>query len=118
MLETLKKFTKLYFTDILGFALMGNHFHLLVRMHPESKYLDKEIQERVNRFYSGDKTIHQTEVPKYRDKLGSLSELMKDIKQGFTRKFNKENKRKGFFWGQRFKSVIVEDGTTLINCLA
>ena len=26
--------------------------------------------------------------------------------------------RKGFFWGERFKSVIVENGNTLINCLA
>ncbi len=26
--------------------------------------------------------------------------------------------RKGFFWAERFKSVIVENGDTLINCLA
>ncbi|MCP4755186.1 MAG: hypothetical protein GY866_30325, partial [Proteobacteria bacterium] len=26
--------------------------------------------------------------------------------------------RRGFFWGQRFKSLIVENGETLINCLA
>jgi hypothetical protein len=26
--------------------------------------------------------------------------------------------RKGFFWSERFKSVIVENGETLINCLA
>jgi len=118
LLDTVKRFAKLYFVDILGFALMGNHFHLLVRMHPEKLYSDKEIQQRLNRFYDGDKNIHQTEVPKYREKLSCLSELMKDIKQRFTRQFNKKNKRKGYFWGQRFKSVIVENGDTLINCLA
>ena len=26
--------------------------------------------------------------------------------------------RRGYFWGDRFKSVIVENGETLINCLA
>jgi hypothetical protein len=26
--------------------------------------------------------------------------------------------RRGYFWGDRFKSVIVENGKTLINCLA
>jgi putative transposase len=26
--------------------------------------------------------------------------------------------RRGFFWGDRFKSLIVENGDTLINCLA
>ena len=31
---------------------------------------------------------------------------------------NKRHNRRGFFWGDRFKSVIVENGDTLINCLA
>jgi REP element-mobilizing transposase RayT len=118
LLNIIKKFAGLYFVDMLGFALMGNHFHLLVRMHPNAGYTDKGIQERVNCFYDGDKTIHISDVEKYRHKLGSLSEFVKDIKQSFTRWFNKENKRKGFFWGQRFKSVIVENGDTLVNCLA
>jgi putative transposase len=52
LLDTIKLFGKLYFVDILGFTLMGNHFHLLVRMHPEIKYKDEEIQMRVNRFYN------------------------------------------------------------------
>ena len=118
LLDTFKRFGKLYFVDILGFALLGNHFHLLVRMHPEFKYKNEEIQKWINQFYNNHKTIHQTEVSKYREKLGCLSKFMKDIKQCFTRKYNKENKRRGFFWGQRFKSVIVENGETLINCLA
>ena len=28
--ETIKQFGRLYFVDILGFVLMGNHFHLIV----------------------------------------------------------------------------------------
>ncbi len=35
-----------------------------------------------------------------------------------SRFYNKRHKRKGFFWSDRFKSVLVEDGVTLINCLA
>ena len=37
---------------------------------------------------------------------------------GFTRYYNKRHNRRGYFWGDRFKSVIVEKGETLINCLA
>lgn len=44
--------------------------------------------------------------------------LSKSNKSGFSRYYNKRHKRKGFFWNDRFKSVIVEDGDTLINCLA
>jgi hypothetical protein len=36
----------------------------------------------------------------------------------FARYFNKRHKRRGYFWGDRFKSVIVDKGETLVNCLA
>jgi len=53
-----------------------------------------------------------------REKLSSLSEFVREIKVGFTRYYNKRHNRRGYFWGDRFKSVIVEKGETLINCLA
>ena len=34
MLDLIKRFSALYFTEILGFCLMGNHFNLLVEMIP------------------------------------------------------------------------------------
>jgi hypothetical protein len=58
------------------------------------------------------------QIPFYRQKWTSLSEYVKEIKQGFTRAYNKKRGRKGTFWAERFKSVIVEKGETLINCLA
>ncbi len=53
-----------------------------------------------------------------REKLSNLSEFVREIKVGFTRYYNKRHHRRGYFWGDRFKSVIVENGETLINCLA
>jgi hypothetical protein len=43
---------------------------------------------------------------------------MREIKVNFARFFNRRHHRRGYFWGDRFKSVIVESGETLINCLA
>jgi REP-associated tyrosine transposase len=37
---------------------------------------------------------------------------------GFARYYNRRYNRHGYFWGDRFKSVIVDKGETLINCLA
>ena len=37
---------KLYFTEILGFCCMGNHFHLLVRMLLETNFSDHIIKKR------------------------------------------------------------------------
>ena len=53
-----------------------------------------------------------------REKLSNLSEFVREIKVGFTRYYNQRHNRRGYFWGDRFKSVIVEKGETLINCLA
>ena len=44
--------------------------------------------------------------------------VVRDIKVNFTRYFNKRHNRRGYFWGDRFKSVIVDKGETLVNCLA
>jgi hypothetical protein len=43
---------------------------------------------------------------------------MREIKAGFARFYNRRHNRRGYFWGDRFKSVLVENGATLINCLA
>jgi len=37
MLDLIKKFSSLYFTEILGFCLMGNHFHQGVFVLPHLK---------------------------------------------------------------------------------
>ncbi|GAB6163088.1 hypothetical protein JCM12298_22480 [Desulfothermus naphthae] len=51
MLELIKKWSKIFFVDVLGFAIMGNHFHLVVRTYPESDVSDKDVRERYKRLY-------------------------------------------------------------------
>jgi len=114
----IKRLSCLYFTEILGFCCMGNHFHLLVRMLPDESFGDGEIQQRHERFFGDQKRFCEGHIPSYRLKYASLSEFIKELKQNFSRWYNKRTARRGFFWSERFKSVIVENGDTLINCLA
>jgi hypothetical protein len=51
-------------------------------------------------------------------KLSSLSGFIREIKVNFARFYNRRHNRRGYFWDDCFKSVIVENGETLINCLA
>ena len=120
MLNLIKRFSALYFTEILGFCLMANHFHLLrlVKMIPENRFTDKEIQERFVVFYADERVFTDGLIPSLREKLSSLSEFVREIKVGFARYYNKRHHRRGYFWGDRFKSVIVDKGETLVNCLA
>jgi putative transposase len=100
---------------------MGNHFHILVRMIPDTHFSDTEIKERFLRYYGKEgkeNLFSDGQIPYYRNKWASLSEFLKEIKQSFTRYYNKRHLRRGTLWGERFKSCIVENGETLINCLA
>ena len=118
MLELIKRFSALYFTEILGFCLMGNHFHLLVKMIPGNRFTDKEIKKRFENHYGDSRDFSAGQIPYLREKLSSLSEFMREIKVSLARFYNRRHNRRGYFWGDRFKSVIVEKGETLINCLA
>jgi len=118
MLDLIRRYATLYFVEILGLCIMGNHFHLLVKMLPEHQFSDEDIQKRYEAFYGDERIFATGWIPSLREKLSNLSEFVREIKVGFTRFYNKRHHRRGYFWGDRFKSVIVEKGETLINCLA
>ncbi len=118
LLATITQLSRVYFCEVLGFCLMGNHFHLLVTMRPEDEISDEEVKESFQRRYVDEYALMPGQISFYRQKWASLSEYVKEIKQTFTRVYNKKRGRKGTFWAERFKSVIVEKGETLINCLA
>ncbi|MCW7077498.1 MAG: transposase, partial [Candidatus Syntrophoarchaeum sp.] len=115
LLDLIKRLSSVYFTEVLGFCLMGNHFHLLVRMRPGKEFSKTEIRRRFRLYYGDDdkRELKEEAISSLREKWGSLSEFIKEIKQGFSRFYNRRHHRKGFFWSERFKSVIVDKGEIL-----
>ena len=121
LLDLIKKLSRVFFAEVLGFCLMGNHFHLLVRMHLGDDYDDEQIKRRYRLYYGeySKREVNDEEMIRcLREKWENLSEYVGEIKQRFSRFYNRRHNRKGFFWSERFKSVIVDNGETLINCLA
>jgi putative transposase len=120
LLGLIKRLSAFYLAEVLGFSLMGNHFHLLVRMHPQSSCSNGEIRERYDLRYGAEKSaaFDDRQIQELGRKMADVSEFVKDLKQHFTRYYNKRHNKKGYFWAERYKSVIVEKGETLINCLA
>ena len=72
LLSLIQQLSAVYFTEVLGFCLMGNHFHLLVRMHPEAEFSDADIRARFQRYYGADsiRQLLDGQIPTLRAKLG------------------------------------------------
>ncbi|WP_300668294.1 transposase [Desulfoluna sp.] len=118
LVRVIQRFSKIYAVDVLGFSAMSNHFHLLVEVIPEHLLLDDEVKRRFMLLYGPGVEFPDGQLEAFRERFSSLSHYVKDIKQTFSRYYNRKKKRKGTLWGERFKSVIVERGNTVINCLA
>ena len=116
----LKFLTSVYCLDLIGFCIMGDHFHLLVQTYPQEKMSDADVGRSFKIYYgdNSDKVLPANQISNFRQKWTHLSQYVKELKQRFTHYYNKHYGRKGYFWTDRYKSVIVEKGWTLLNCLA
>ena len=91
MLDLISQYSKLCLVEILGFCLMGNQFHVLVKMFPEYKFTDDDIKKRYVGFYGDNRAFSYGQVPTLREKLSNLSEFIREIKVGFARYYNRRH---------------------------
>jgi len=112
--------------QILTYAIMANHFHVLVRVPQKTIPDDRELLRRFQvlypkpTFYQAVRIETITEQLKKGDPasaswrkqqlalMGDVSQFMKLLKQRFSIWFNRNHNRFGPLWAERFKSVLVE----------
>jgi len=122
-LRILRMLTRVYFVKVVTFSLMSNHFHLIVRMLPSNEISDEELKERFNIYYNEGKLqrnwrpYHPENRERYRQRYADLSRFMQDLKQRFSRWYNKKTNNEGHVWSDRFRSVMLEDGRALLACM-
>ncbi len=92
--------------EILTYAIMSNHFHVLVRVPQKTAPSDAELLRR-HRLLHPKPTKYQTE---------RLSVI--EAEQRFAIWFNKAHKRYGTLFAERFKSVLVENQTNALRTMA
>lgn len=118
LMQRIKKLSAVYFTKVYTFSILSNHFHLTAQMLSGDDYSDEEIERRFRLYYGTKRPFIKEKADYYRKRWSDLSEYVKEIKQGFSRWYNRQHDRKGCFWAERFKSVVVEDGAALLSCMA
>lgn len=124
--------------EVLTYAVMGNHFHLLVKVPERAKFLkrfegeggESRLLEHLSLLYSkafiaalrleiarvrdaGREDEVQLILDAFRKRFCDLSAFVKELKERFSRWYNKHHGRRGTLWMDRFKSVLVEDGEAL-----
>jgi REP element-mobilizing transposase RayT len=121
--KILLELCQIYFIDLHSFCVMDNHFHVLVTMLRDKarKATSSEIQRRMillsNRYRNcgREASIH---IENSRSRLGSLSRFVQDLKQDFSRWYNRKHGRKGYLWADRFKSILISHGKAQLACSA
>jgi putative transposase len=116
--DIIKRYSDLFFVKVIGYAFLSNHWHLLLKMETGETYSDQAVHRRLKKFYGNDYVeLRFSNLTPVREKLGNLSEYIKGIKQCFAWWYNRNHNRRGYFWSDRFKSVLIESGESLLNCL-
>ncbi len=107
-------------TGIYAFAVMSNHVHVVLHMHPATAntWTSEEVARRWVRLYPASSpelcqqkvasiVENQEQVAVYRIRLTDVSWLMKCLSEPIARKANAEDKVTGRFWEGRFKSQLL-----------
>jgi len=88
--ELIKKYKEQYKFKLYAYALLPNHFHLLLELPDSGK----------------------------EDSKGGVSEIMHGLNSSYTKYFNGKYGRKGHLFRDRFKTALVEKDTYLLRLTA
>jgi len=119
--------------EILTFALMDNHFHLLVKVPAAREVDDVDLVRRMRVLYGDAKTDRilcdwaiwerkgllskVAEARKaLRRRMFDLSQFCKTLKESYSMSYNYRHGHVGTIWGSRFKSILLSpDYRTLVT---
>jgi putative transposase len=118
---------------LLTFCVMGNHFHLLASVPHRPSWIarfdgpdgEQRLLSHLRTLYSkayidqlqaeltewrrlGNETAVQKKLDSFKHRLCDLSRFVKEVKERFSRWYNKRHQRQGTLWMDRFKSVLIE----------
>lgn len=135
LINQLKALCSVFSIRICAYAVMSNHYHLVLRVDKEAaaQLSDKEIILRYKqipllRMHGILKVIDEEKIDEgsftseqiaaFREKLTNISSFMAALNEFLARLANKEDSCKGSFWEARFKSMALLDDAALLTCMA
>ncbi|MFM7059467.1 MAG: transposase [Planctomycetota bacterium] len=133
----LEELAGIFAIETLGYAIMANHMHLVIRTRPDisSTWSDDQVALRWWTLFPQRRTRdglpeHPTTeelnhiknnaagLADKRRRLSSVSWFMKCISEPIAKRANREDDLTGHFWEARFKAQPLLDETAIAACLA
>lgn len=123
--------------DVLSYAVMGNHLHVILRNRPEvvQTWFDAEVAARIWNLFpkrkdadglAADPTdaelnllmASKKAIAGYQIRLADIRWLVRQLAEFVARKANTEDECTGRFWEGRFKSQPLLDEAAILACSA
>jgi len=135
ILDRLKQLTDVFAIRIASFAILSNHYHIVVRIDKDQalRWSDEEVTDRWCQLFNGDliierwrsgelkskaeKTVAKKAIDTWRHRLFGLSWFMRCTNEHIARLANREDNCKGRFWEGRYKSQALLDEKALLTCM-
>jgi len=128
LVELLADLTGIFAIDLCAYAVLSNHYHLVVRLDPERAraWSAEEVVERYRRLFAATVATRCALPPaelaawigRWRARLYDLSWFMRCLNEAIARRANAEDRCTGRFWEGRFRSQALLDEAGLLTCMA
>jgi REP element-mobilizing transposase RayT len=135
--DRLEELAGIFAIEVLGYALMANHMHLVIRTRPDiaAGWSDEQVarrwwalfpQRRTATGLAADPTAEELSriqgspvaVADKRRRLSSVSWFMKCVSEPIAKRANREDEVTGHFWEARFKAQPLLDETAIAACMS
>lgn len=136
MVERLHQLAGVFAVDVAAYAVMSNHYHVVVRVDAEraAGLSDDEVLERWTSLFTGSSLVQryqagvallpaelravEAQAASFRQRLADLSWFMCVLNEAIARQANAEDGVKGRFWEGRFKSQALLDEAAILTAMA
>jgi putative transposase len=128
LVDRLTRLSSVFAIDVCAFAVMSNHFHLVLRVDKAraQSWDEDEVIRRYGKLFRASKAqlgllsgkARMERIALWRARLWDLSWMMRGLNEHIARQANKEDGCTGRFWEGRFKSQALLDEAGLLTCMA
>ena len=133
--DRLLTLASIFAIDIAAYAIMSNHYHVVLRINHEQAldWTESDVIEHWHQLFKGSLLSQRCsqgeilskaechalteQVNEWRNRLMSISWFMRCINEPIARQANHEDKVTGRFWEGRFKSQALLDEKALAACM-